>query len=63
MANPGQVFGRAELLDRVWGWSFGDHSTVTVHVKRLRHKIERDPTSPDRISTVYGVGYRYERAS
>ncbi|MGH3357678.1 MAG: response regulator transcription factor [Nocardioidaceae bacterium] len=60
MANPGQVFSRADLLDRVWGWSFGDHSTVTVHVKRLRHKVERDPATPERIATVYGVGYRYQ---
>lgn len=63
LANAGHAYSRADLLDQVWGWSFGDHSTVTVHVKRLRHKIERDPTSPERISTVYGVGYRYERAS
>lgn len=62
IARPGQVFSRADLLDQVWGWSFGDHSTVTVHVKRLRHKVEPDPTSPTRIATVYGVGYRYERA-
>lgn len=63
LANAGHAYSRADLLDQVWGWSFGDHSTVTVHVKRLRHKIERDPRSPERISTVYGVGYRYERAS
>lgn len=62
LANAGQAYSRADLLDRVWGWSFGDHSTVTVHVKRLRHKIERDSASPVRIATVYGVGYRYERA-
>lgn len=62
LANAGQVFSRADLLDQVWGWSYGDHSTVTVHVKRLRHKIERDPASPERIATVYGVGYRYERS-
>ncbi|MDN5852443.1 MAG: response regulator transcription factor [Actinomycetia bacterium] len=63
LANAGHAYSRADLLDHVWGWSFGDHSTVTVHVKRLRHKIERDPTCPERIATVYGVGYRYERAS
>lgn len=62
MANAGQVFSRADLLERVWGWSFGDHSTVTVHVKRLRHKIESDPANPSRIATAYGMGYRYERA-
>jgi DNA-binding response OmpR family regulator len=61
LGHPGEAFSRADLLDRVWGWSFGDHSTVTVHVKRLRHKIEDDPTRPRRIATVYGLGYRYDR--
>ncbi|HTK66778.1 MAG TPA: response regulator transcription factor [Pseudonocardia sp.] len=60
LAHPGQAFGRAELLERVWGWSFGDASTVTVHVRRLREKVELDPTAPRRISTVWGVGYRYD---
>lgn len=60
MRNPRQAFSRAALLDQVWGWSFGDSSTVTVHVRRLREKIERDPTAPRRIVTVWGVGYRYE---
>ncbi|PZG44431.1 DNA-binding response regulator [Spongiactinospora gelatinilytica] len=60
MRNPRQAFGRAALLDQVWGWSFGDSSTVTVHVRRLREKIEPDPTAPRRIVTVWGVGYRYE---
>jgi DNA-binding response OmpR family regulator len=59
--HPGQAFSRAELLTQVWGWSFGDQSTVTVHVRRLREKVERDPTEPKRISTVWGVGYRYDR--
>lgn len=63
LANAGHAYSRSELLDNVWGWSFGDHSTVTVHVKRLRHKIEQDPTDPRRIATVYGVGYRYERST
>jgi DNA-binding response OmpR family regulator len=58
----GQVFTRAELLERVWGWDFGDQSTVTVHVRRLREKIEDDPTKPTRIATVWGVGYRYDGA-
>ncbi|MFC4942015.1 response regulator transcription factor [Pseudonocardia sp. GCM10023141] len=58
--RPGQVFTRAELLERVWGWDFGDQSTVTVHVRRLREKIESDPTKPTRIATVWGVGYRYD---
>ncbi len=61
--RPGQVFTRAELLERVWGWDFGDQSTVTVHVRRLREKVEADPTKPTRIATVWGVGYRYDGAS
>jgi DNA-binding response OmpR family regulator len=60
MRNPGRAFRRGELLEAVWGWTFGDQSTVTVHVRRLREKIERDPASPQRILTVWGVGYRYE---
>ena len=49
-----------KLLAEVWSWSFGDTSTVTVHVRRLREKLEADPTLPRRIVTVWGVGYRYE---
>jgi DNA-binding response OmpR family regulator len=60
MRHPRRAFTRDELLERVWGWSFGDSSTVTVHVRRLREKIEDDPTAPRRILTVWGVGYRYE---
>jgi DNA-binding response OmpR family regulator len=60
MRNPSKAFRRTELLDAVWGWTFGDHSTVTVHVRRLREKIEADPAHPRRIATVWGVGYRYE---
>ncbi|MBK1787160.1 response regulator transcription factor [Prauserella cavernicola] len=59
LAHPGQAFSRVDLLDRVWGWSFGDQSTVTVHVRRLREKIELDPASPGKVTTVWGVGYRY----
>jgi DNA-binding response OmpR family regulator len=61
MHHPEQVFSRAELLERVWGWDFGDQSTVTVHVRRLREKVEDDPTEPRRIATVWGIGYRYDR--
>jgi DNA-binding response OmpR family regulator len=43
----------------VWGWTFGDQSTVTVHVRRLREKVEEDPADPRRSVTVWGVGYRY----
>ncbi|MFJ8579520.1 response regulator transcription factor [Micromonospora sp. NPDC093277] len=60
LRNPGRAWSRAELLDRVWGWRFGDQSTVTVHVRRLREKIEERPAEPRRIVTVWGVGYRYE---
>ncbi len=60
LAHPGRAFSRAELLERVWGWTFGDQSTVTVHVRRLREKVEADPAAPRRIATVWGVGYRYE---
>jgi DNA-binding response OmpR family regulator len=60
MRHPARAFRRAELLERVWGWNFGDQSTVTVHVRRLREKIEADPANPRRIVTVWGVGYRYE---
>jgi DNA-binding response OmpR family regulator len=60
MRHPGRVFRRAELLENVWGWTFGDQSTVTVHMRRLREKIEDDPAEPKRILTVWGVGYRYE---
>jgi DNA-binding response OmpR family regulator len=47
-------------MERVWGWTFGDQSTVTVHVRRLREKIEPDPARPTRIVTVWGVGYRLD---
>ncbi len=60
--HPGQVFTRAQLLDRVWGYEFfGDASTVTVHVRRLREKIETNPTEPRYVTTVWGVGYRFEK--
>jgi DNA-binding response OmpR family regulator len=60
--NPGRALRREDLLTEVWGWSFGNQSTVTVHVRRLREKIEPDPARPCRIVTVWGVGYRYEPA-
>jgi DNA-binding response OmpR family regulator len=63
MAHPGQAFTREELLSRVWGWEFGDRSTVTVHVRRLREKVEPDPTDPRRIATIWGTGYRYDPGS
>ncbi|MFC6594025.1 response regulator transcription factor [Kitasatospora paranensis] len=60
LRHPGTAFGREELMQRVWGWDFGDLSTVTVHVRRLREKIEDDPAAPRLISTVWGVGYRFD---
>jgi DNA-binding response OmpR family regulator len=60
MRHPRQAWSRTQLLEKVWGWQFGDDSTVTVHVRRLREKIEDDPAEPRRIATVWGIGYRYE---
>jgi DNA-binding response OmpR family regulator len=60
MRNPRKAFTREQLLNEVWGWTFGDTSTVTVHVRRLREKLEGNPTMSKRIITVWGVGYRYE---
>jgi len=60
LAHPRQAFGRGELMERVWGWTFGDQSTVTVHVRRLREKIEADPAEPRLLVTVWGVGYRFD---
>ncbi|WP_329393856.1 response regulator transcription factor [Streptomyces lydicus] len=60
MRHPGRVFSREELLHRVWGWEFGDLSTVTVHVRRLREKIETDPAAPRLVTTVWGAGYRFD---
>jgi DNA-binding response OmpR family regulator len=62
LANPGRAFTREHLMREVWGWEFGDLSTVTVHVRRLRAKIERDPAAPTRLVTVWGVGYRWDGA-
>ncbi|MAS53307.1 response regulator transcription factor [Nocardioides sp.] len=60
VAHPGVAYSRDDLLQQVWGWSIGDQSTVTVHVRRLREKVESDPTTPRRLVTVWGVGYRWE---
>jgi DNA-binding response OmpR family regulator len=62
MRHPRQAFTREQLLAQVWDWTFGDASTVTVHVRRLREKLELSPGQPRRIVTVWGVGYRYEPA-
>ncbi|MBB5956383.1 DNA-binding response OmpR family regulator [Saccharothrix tamanrassetensis] len=63
LSHRGKAFSRTELLSRVWGWEFGDQSTVTVHVRRLREKVEVDSARPVRIATVWGVGYRYDGGS
>jgi two-component system, OmpR family, response regulator ResD len=59
--HPGRVHSREDLMREVWGWEFGDTSTVTVHVRRLREKLEPDPATPTRLVTVWGVGYRWEQ--
>ncbi len=60
MTHPGRAFSRRDLMQQVWGWDYGDESTVTVHVRRLREKVERDPATPVRLQTVWGVGYRWD---
>ena len=58
--NPGIVFSKDRLLERVWGFeSRGDTATVTVHIKRIREKIEPNPDTPKFIETIWGVGYRF----
>src|SRR5262249_45717513 len=62
VTNAGRVLTRDVLIDRIWGPNyFGDTKTLDVHIKRLRAKVETDPSAPSRIVTVRGVGYRYER--
>lgn len=59
--HPRQVFARDQLLENVWGFSeYVDPSTVTVHIRRLREKIEEDPSTPRWLLTVWGVGYKFE---
>ena len=60
-SHPGVTFTRTQLLEDVWDFAWdGDTSTVTVHVRRLREKIESDPSEPEHLLTVWGVGYRFE---
>ena len=62
MANAGRVLTREVLIDRVWGSDYvGDTKTLDVHVKRLRAKVEADPATPTRITTIRGLGYKFER--
>jgi two-component system response regulator RegX3 len=61
MRNAGRVLTRGQLIDRVWGSDyFGDTKTLDVHIKRIRSKIEPDPSQPVRLVTVRGLGYRFE---
>lgn len=60
LRHPGRACSREDLMREVWGWDFGDLSTVTVHVRRLRGKVEDDPARPRLIQTVWGVGYRFD---
>ncbi|MEV6677506.1 response regulator transcription factor [Streptomyces erythrochromogenes] len=60
LRHAGQVCERERLMREVWGWDFGDLSTVTVHVRRLRSKVEKDPADPQVIRTVWGAGYRFD---
>ena len=63
LENAGRVLSRDVLIDRVWGHDYvGDTKTLDVHVKRLRSKIEPDPSAPSRITTIRGLGYKYERS-
>jgi two-component system, OmpR family, response regulator len=58
--NPNRVFGREELFERIWGMdSMGDNATITVHIRRIREKIESNPSEPQYIETVWGVGYKF----
>jgi DNA-binding response OmpR family regulator len=59
-SSPRHTFRREELLEHVWGFTYGDTATVTVHIRRLREKIERDPSTPRHVMTVWGVGYRFD---
>jgi two-component system, OmpR family, response regulator ResD len=60
MTHARRAFSREELLERVWGFTYGDTATVTVHIRRLREKIEARPSEPTLVTTVWGVGYRFD---
>lgn len=60
--NPNRVFTKEHLFERIWGFdSMGDVSTVTVHIRKIREKIGKDPSNPEWIETIWGVGYRFNR--
>ncbi len=57
--RPNEALHREQLMEAVWGWSYGDTATVTVHMRRLREKVEDDPSDPQLLQTVWGIGYRF----
>jgi len=61
MTNNDMVFSKEQLYERIWGYdALGDNATVTVHINRLREKVEEEPSQPKYIQTVWGVGYRFK---
>ena len=59
--NPNRVFSKDELFDKLWGIdAYGEVSTVTVHIRKIREKIEKDTSNPEYIETVWGAGYRFK---
>ena len=62
LVNAGRVLQRETLIDRIWGHDYvGDTKTLDVHIKRLRSKLEADPSNPTLITTIRGLGYKYSR--
>jgi len=60
-SNPSRVYTRDQIFDQIWGFNeYGDINTVTVHIKKIREKIESDPSHPEYIKTVWGVGYKFD---
>ena len=59
ISNPNKVYTKEEIFEKVWGETYGDISTITVHIRKLREKIEYDPSNPQYIETIWGVGYRF----
>lgn len=59
ISNPNKVFSKQDIFDQVWGDSFGDISTITVHIRKIREKVEPDPSHPQYIETLWGIGYRF----
>ncbi|GMA08622.1 DNA-binding response regulator [Tetragenococcus halophilus subsp. flandriensis] len=60
--NPNIVFSKDDLFEKIWGYdAMGDNTTVTVHIRKIREKIEKDPSQPQFIETIWGVGYRFQK--